>query len=246
MLTPLDIARMIDHSLLQPYLTDRDIIAGCEVALKHGVASVCARPTDIPIVAERLHGSCVAVSTVIGFPHGAHLTEVKEFEAIRAIEMGCSELDMVINIGKLLSGDEEYVEADIRAVTQVAHARGAIVKVIFENCYLSDGQKKVACRLAERAGADFVKTSTGYGTSGATTGDIRLMRAAVSERVRVKGAGGLRTLDAVLAARAAGAVRCGATATEAIMTEAQARCEAGTLEEACTDAAPEAPCGNQY
>ena len=229
MLTPKDIAKMLDHSLLQPFLTDADVVAGCEVALKYDVASVCARPTDIPYVAQRLKGSDVKVSTVIGFPHGAHLTAVKEFEAIRAAEMGCTELDMVINIGKMLSGDLEYVEADIRTVADAAHKHGAIVKVILENCYLSDEQKKTACRLAERAGADYVKTSTGYGSSGATAEDIKLMRAAVSSRVKVKGAGGLRTLDAVLAAREAGATRCGATATVAIMTEAQARFEAGKL-----------------
>ena len=218
-----EIARMLDHSLLQPYFTDDQVREGCAVALKYGVASVCARPTDIPLVAELLKGSPVAVSTVIGFPHGSNLTETKVFEAIRAIEMGCGEVDMVLNIGKLLSGDAEFVREDIAAVARAAHERGVIVKVILENCFLDDAQKILACQLAEGAGADFVKTSTGYGSSGSTVHDLRLMRASVSERVRVKAAGGVRTLDAVLDARAAGATRCGATATEVIMEEALRR-----------------------
>ena len=215
-----EIAKTLDHSLLQPNLTDKSIRAGCAVALKYDVASVCARPSDIPLVAELLKGSDVAVSTVIGFPHGSNLADVKRYEAIRAMESGCVELDMVINIGKLLSGDEKYVMADIAAVTGAAHERGATVKVIIENCYLDDSRKVLACELAEAAGADFVKTSTGYGASGSNVGDLRLMRAAVSARVLVKAAGGVRTLDAVLEAMEAGASRCGATATEAIMLEA--------------------------
>lgn len=231
MLTPAEIAKMLDHSTLQPFLTDEDIERGCRVALKYDVASVCARPTDIPLVARLLAGSDVKVSTVIGFPHGCCHTGVKVYEAERALGDGCDELDMVINIGKLKSGDLSYVEADIRSVAAAAHSRGAIVKVILENCYLTDDEKRVACTIAERAGADFVKTSTGYGSSGATVEDLRLMRATVSADVRVKAAGGIRTLDAVLAARAAGAVRCGASATEAIMAEAERRYAEGTLKE---------------
>ncbi|NLG24491.1 MAG: deoxyribose-phosphate aldolase, partial [Clostridiales bacterium] len=151
MLTPADIAGMLDHSLLQPQLTDEDIEKGCAVAIQYRTASVCARPGDIARVAPLLRGTGVAVSTVIGFPHGSNLTEVKAFEAERALDQGCTELDMVLNIGKLRSGDGDYVLADIRAVVEVAHRRGAIVKVILENCYLTDEQKVEACRLAERA-----------------------------------------------------------------------------------------------
>ena len=231
MLTPKDIASMLDHSTLQPFLTDEDIVKGCEIAKKYGTASVCARPQDMKLVSSLLEGSGVLPCTVIGFPHGAHLTEVKVFEAKKAMEDGCEELDMVLAIGKLKSGDYDYVEADIRAVAEEAHAGGAILKVIIETCYLTDEEKVIACRLAEQAGADFVKTSTGYGSSGANVPDLRLMRASVSDRVRVKAAGGMRTLDAVLAARAAGADRCGVSATVKIMEEAEARYAAGTLTE---------------
>lgn len=234
MLTPNDIAAMLDHSTLQPFLTDEDIRKGCEIALKYGTASVCARPQDMKLVSSLLAGSSVAPCTVIGFPHGAHTTAAKVYEARQAIADGCKELDMVIAIGKLKSGEEAYVEADIRAVAEEAHAGGAILKVIIETCYLTDEEKVIACRLAEQAGADFVKTSTGYGSSGANVPDLRLMRASVSDRVRVKAAGGMRTLDAVLAARAAGADRCGVSATVKIMEEAEARYAAGTLTE-CAD-----------
>lgn len=231
MLTPKDIASMLDHSTLQPFLTDEDIVRGCEIAKKYGTASVCARPQDVKLIASLLRGSGVKVCTVIGFPHGAHTTEVKVFEAEKAIGEGCEELDMVLAIGKLKSGELEYVEADIRAVAEAAHRGGAILKVILENCYLTDEEKKIACQLCEKAGADFVKTSTGYGSSGANVADLRLMRAAVSGKVKVKAAGGMRTLDAVLAARAAGADRCGVSATVKIMEEAEARFAAGELHE---------------
>ena len=219
MLNPSEITKMLDHSLLQPYFTDDDLRAGCAIALKYGVASVCARPSDMKLVRALLAGSSVAVSTVIGFPHGSNTTQTKVFEAERAMDDGAIELDMVLNIGKLKSGDSAYVENDIRAVVEAAHARGAIVKVILENCYLSDDEKRAACEICEAAGADYVKTSTGYGTSGAKVEDLELMRSAVSPRVKVKAAGGLRTLDAVLAAKAAGADRCGVSATESIMQE---------------------------
>ena len=231
MLTPKDIASMLDHSTLQPFLTDEDIIRGCEIAKKYGTASVCARPQDVKLVASLLNGSSVKVCTVIGFPHGAHTTAVKVFEAEKAIEDGCEELDMVLAIGKLKSGEYEYVESDIRAVAEAAHRGGAILKVILENCYLTDEEKKLACALCEKAGADFVKTSTGYGSSGANVADLQLMRAAVSDKVKVKAAGGMRTLDAVLAARAAGADRCGVSTTVKIMEEAEARFAAGELHE---------------
>lgn len=234
-LTPHDIAKMLDHSTLQPYLTEDDIRHGCEVALKYDTASMCARPCDVPIMAELLKGSGVKVCTVIGFPHGAHETAIKVAESKLALEQGCEELDMVINIGRMLRGDEAYVQDEIKQICDLAHASGAIVKVIIETCYLNDAQKQRACELSEAAGADFVKTSTGYGSKGCTIEDLKLMRAAVSANVRVKGSGGIRDLDTVLKARAVGASRCGVSATEKIMAEAEARYAAGTLAEVSAD-----------
>ena len=230
-LTPNDIAAMLDHSTLQPYLTEADIRHGAEVALRYHTASMCARPCDVPLMAELLKGSGVKVCTVIGFPHGAHQTAIKVAEARLALEEGCEELDMVINIGRMLAGDETYVRDEIAQIVRLAHENHAIVKVIIETCYLSDEQKVRACQLSEEAGADFVKTSTGYGSKGCTIEDLKLMRATVSPAVRVKGSGGIRDLDTVLQARAAGASRCGVSATEKIMAEAEARAQTGTLEE---------------
>ena len=230
-ITPADIAKMLDHSTLQPYLTEEDIRKGAEIALKYRTASMCARPCDVPLMAEMLKGSGVKVCTVIGFPHGAHETAIKVAEAELALKEGCEELDMVINIGRMLLGDEAYVRGEIRQIVEKAHAAGAIVKVIIETCYLSDAQKKRACELSEEAGADFVKTSTGYGSKGCTLEDVQLMRAAVSDKVRVKGSGGIRDLDTVLRLRAAGASRCGVSATEKIMAEAEQRYAEGTLKE---------------
>ncbi len=231
-ITPHDIAKMLDHSTLQPFLTEEDIRKGCELALKYDCASVCARPCDVPILAEMLRGSDVKVCTVIGFPHGSHETAIKVAEAKLALEEGCQELDMVLNIGKMIHGDHDYVKAEIKQIADLAHANGAIVKVILETCYLTDEQKKIACRLSEEAGADFVKTSTGYGSKGCTIDDLKLMRAAVSAHVRVKGSGGIRDLDTVLSARAVGASRCGVSATAKIMEEAEARYAEGKLVEA--------------
>jgi len=228
-LTPHDIARMLDHSTLQPFLTEDDIRRGCELALKYDTASVCARPCDVPILAEMLRGSDVKVCTVIGFPHGAHATQIKVDEARLALDQGCEELDMVINIGEMIRGNEAYVQGEIKQICDLAHSRNAIVKVILETCYLTDAQKKRCCELSEAAGADFVKTSTGYGTKGCTIDALKLMRASVSDHVRVKGSGGIRDLDTVLAARAAGASRCGVSATEKIMAEAEARYREGKL-----------------
>ena len=233
-LTPHDIAKMLDHSTLQPFLTDEDIRKGCELALRYDTASVCARPCDMPLVASLLRGSDVKVCTVIGFPHGTHRTAIKVAEAKQALADGCTELDMVINIGKLLGGDEDYVRDEIRQIVQVAHEAGALVKVILETCYLTDAQKVTACHLSEEAGADFVKTSTGYGTKGCTIQDLQLMRRSVSERVQVKGSGGIRDLDTVLSARAVGATRGGVSATAAIMAEAEKRYAEGTLQEVDT------------
>lgn len=212
-----------------PTWTEDDVRRGCELALHYDCASVCARPCDVPILAEMLKGSDVKVCTVIGFPHGAHETAVKVAEARLALDEGCEELDMVINIGRMIRGDHDAVREEIRQIADLAHSRGAIVKVILETCYLTDEQKRTACRLSEEAGADFVKTSTGYGSKGCTIDDLKLMRAAVSERVRVKGSGGIRDLDTVLSARAVGAARCGVSATAKIMEEAERRYAEGTL-----------------
>ena len=229
MLTLKDISKMLDHSTLQPYLTEDDIRKGCDVALHYDCATVCALPGDMRIVVPALRGSDVLPCTVIGFPHGAHRTDVKVFEAERALDDGCKELDMVLNIGEMLSGNEGYVQDEIARLARVCHDRDAILKVILETCFLSDAQKAAACRLSELAGADFVKTSTGYGSAGANVADVRLMRRSVSSAVRVKASGGIRSLDAVLAYRAAGASRCGVSATVAIMQEAEKRAQAGTL-----------------
>jgi deoxyribose-phosphate aldolase len=212
------LAKVIDHSLLKPELTEKDVIAGCELAKKYHVASVCVRPADVKLAAHLLNGSDVAVGTVIGFPHGGTTTATKLAEAQEAISNGAVELDMVINIGALRSGKYEYVCDEIAAI--VAAARGkALVKVILENAYLTDEQKVIACQLAEKAGADFVKTSTGFAPSGATLDDVRLMRRSVSPKVQIKCAHGVRTLQALLEMIDAGVTRSGATATESILEE---------------------------
>ena len=226
-LTERDIAKTIDHSLLRPELDDAFVEAGCRLAATYDVASVCVRPADVRRATALLRGTDVAVGTTIGFPHGNHLTEVKVLEARRALADGATELDMVLQIAALKSGRDADVEADIRAVVEVGHAAGAIVKVIFENAYLTDDEKVRACHLAEAAGADFVKTSTGFAPSGATHDDLRLMRANTSPHVRIKAAGGVRTLDALLAVMELGVTRIGATATEAIILDFRAR-KAGT------------------
>jgi deoxyribose-phosphate aldolase len=231
MLRSKDIAKMIDHSLLRPELSMTQVIEGCKLAKELDVATVCVKPSDVLIAKGVLKDSDVLVTTVIGFPHGSNKTETKVFEAQEAINDGAVELDMVLNIGRLLSGDFDYVQRDISAVVKVAHADKVIVKVILENCYLTDELKNTACKICEAAGADFVKTSTGFGTGGATTQDLKLMRAACSPAVRVKAAGGVRTLDGALAVRSVGAVRFGATTTKVIIEEAMSREASGTLKE---------------
>jgi deoxyribose-phosphate aldolase len=222
-LTEHDIAKAIDHSLLRPELDDAFVEDGCRLAATFDVASVCVRPADVRRAKAILEGTDVAVGTTIGFPHGNHETATKVFEARQALADGATELDMVLKIGALKSGRDQDVEDDIRAVVDVAHAAGAIVKVIFENAYLTDDEKIRACRLTEAAGGDFVKTSTGFAPSGATHDDLRLMRANTSPHVRVKAAGGVRTLDALLEVMALGVTRIGATATEAIIEDFRAR-----------------------
>lgn len=222
-LTERDIAKTIDHSLLRPELDDAFVEAGCRLAAKYDVASVCVRPADVSRAKAILAGTEVAVGTTIGFPHGNHVTEIKVAEARRALSDGATELDMVLKIGALKSGRDTDVESDIRAIVEVGHAAGAIVKVIFENAYLTDAEKIRACHLSEAAGADFVKTSTGFAPSGATLDDLRLMRANTSPHIRIKAAGGVRTLDALLEVMAVGVTRIGATATEAIILDFRAR-----------------------
>ena len=235
------LAKMIDHSLLHPTMTDSELEVGCKLAAKYGVASVCIKPYAVKRAAELLQGSGVVVGAVIGFPHGSACTESKRYETELACRDGAVEIDMVINLGKALSGDWDYVERDVEAVCAEAHQRGAKVKVIFENDYLtqggaglsSDDFKKKLCQLCERAGADWVKTSTGYGFvkqpegsynyKGATEHDLALMRASVSAKVQVKAAGGVRDLDGLIKVRDLGASRCGATATAAMLEDYRRR-----------------------
>ncbi len=219
------LAGTIDHSLLKPMLTTDEIVAGCKLAADYEVVSVCVRPADVPLAVSELEGRNVAVGTVIGFPHGDSATLVKVAEAEHAMSDGAVELDMVLNIGWLLSGRDDEVQADIAAVCDAA-GDDALVKVIFENAYLTKDQIVTACRLAEAAGADFVKTSTGYAPTGATIEDLRLMRESVGPRVKVKAAHGVRTLDALLAVIEAGAERCGATATATMLDDYRERTRA--------------------
>lgn len=223
------LAKTIDHSLLKPELTDEDVIAGCQLARKYDVASVCVKPYHVLLAVEQLEGSDVAVGTVVGFPHGSNSTATKVFEAQQAMDDGAIELDMVINIGALRSGQYDYVRDDVQAVVEVARGK-AIVKVILENAYLTDEEKVTACKLAEKAGADFVKTSTGFAPGGATIEDLELMRASVGPEVQVKAAGGVRTLDAHLAVIDAGVTRIGATATAVILDEFERRSSLNTTE----------------
>jgi len=221
--TSKDIAKMIDHSLLKPEMTRQEVIEGCLLAKEYDCATVCVKPCDVDIAMEVLKDTDIPVTTVIGFPHGSNLTNVKVMEAEIAIGQGCRELDMVLNYGRLKSGDYDLVESDVRAVCDVSHRSNVIVKVIFENFCLTDEEKIKACQICERAGADFVKTSTGYAGGGATIADLKLMRLHCSDKVRIKAAGGIRTLDGALAVRAVGCERFGATATKIILEEARLR-----------------------
>ena len=217
------IAKRIDHSLLGPTLGGAELEDGCRLAARYGVASVCIKPYAVDSAARVLRGSDVAVGTTIGFPHGGHSTAVKVFEARQAVADGATELDMVINIGQAIAGEWDAVASDIQAVTRAAHDGGAIVKVIFENCYLNDDQKVRLCQICGEVGADYVKTSTGYGTGGATLDDLRLMRRSSPPHVKLKAAGGVRTLDAMIECAEIGCDRIGASRTAEILDELRGR-----------------------
>ena len=218
-----ELARMFDHSLLQPQLTDADLERGCLLARELNVASVCIKPYAVKLAAKLLAGSTVQASTTIGFPHGGHLPAVKLFEAERAMDDGATELDMVVNVGKVLGGEWNFVAHDIAAVVTAAHTRGCKVKVIFENAFLTDDHKKELCRICGEVRADWVKTSTGYAETGATLEDLRLMREFSPAHVQVKAAGGVRTFERLMEVRAIGVSRVGATATKAILDDAKAK-----------------------
>ncbi|MDA0195671.1 MAG: deoxyribose-phosphate aldolase [Bacteroidetes bacterium] len=237
-----ELAKMIDHSLLHPTMTDEDLRKGCEIARKYDVASVCIKPYAVPLAVGILKGSNVLVGTVIGFPQGNSTIEIKVAETDRACQDGATEIDMVINIGKALQEDWDYLKREIEAVCNTTHAYGAILKVIFENDYLpADKYKIKLCKICSELEVDFVKTSTGYGFvkgadgkysyQGATHPDLKLMREHAARQVQVKAAGGVRSLDDILAVKELGVTRVGATATIAILEEAMERFEGKTKRE---------------
>ena len=217
MVTYEEIAKMIDHSLLKPTLTDKEIQEGCEIAAQYNVASVCVRPADVKFASQLLKNSDVLVTTVIGFPHGSTTTLTKVTEALEAIENGAKELDVVLHIGKLLSKQYAYVKLDLEAVTKAAHEKNVPVKVIFENCYLGEEDIIAACKICNEIGADFVKTSTGYGTGGAEDKDLKIMRKYANPEIQIKAAGGVRTLERAIEIKELGCTRFGCTATVGIL-----------------------------
>ena len=218
-----ELARMFDHSLLQPVFVERELIEGCLLAREYNVASVCIKPYAVKLAAKLLAGSAVQASTVIGFPHGGHLTDVKVYESEKAMDDGATELDMVVNIGQVLGGEWNYVAHDIAAVVNAAHRRGAKVKVIFENAFLKDEHKIELCKICGDVRADWVKTSTGYAETGATIEDLKLMWQHSPSYVQVKAAGGVRTYEKLIEVREIGVTRVGATATKAILEDARAK-----------------------
>jgi len=218
-----ELAKMIDHSLLKPTTTRDELEAGCRMAIEYDVASVCIMPYYLARATELLRGSSVLPTTTIGFPHGGQSTRVKQLEADQALSDGARELDMVVNISQVLSGDFEAVRTDILAVLQPTHARGQKLKVIFENCYLSAEQKIRLCEVCGELSVDWVKTSTGFGSSGATIDDLVLMRKHSPAHVQVKAAGGIQTLDMLLKVREAGATRSGCSKTGEVLSELRQR-----------------------
>lgn len=218
-----DLAKMIDHSLLGPMLKREDLESGCQLALAYDVASVCILPYYLRRCAEILNGSTVVPSTTIGFPHGGHTTAIKVAEAKQALADGGQELDMVVNISQVLSGDWSYVRHEIAEICKVTHGAGQKLKVIFENAYLQDEHKIRLCEICGELSVDWVKTSTGYSPSGATLEDLRLMRKHSPSHVQVKAAGGVRDLDTLIQVRELGVSRCGASRTAEMLDEYRRR-----------------------
>ncbi len=232
------IAKRIDHSLLGPTMNDQELREGCELAARYDVASVCIKPYAVGLARSILAGTRVAVGTTVGFPHGGHTTAIKVVEAERAMDDGAIELDMVVNIGQVLSGEWSAVRDDIAAVTEAAHARDALVKVIFENCYLKPAHIARLCEICGEVNADFVKTSTGYGTGGATRDDLILMRQAAPPHVRLKAAGGVRTLEGMIEVIGLGCDRVGASRTAEILDTLKIRLAEKANEQIATGAGP--------
>jgi deoxyribose-phosphate aldolase len=218
-----EISKMIDHSLLIPTLKVAELEQGIELAMAYDVASVCIMPYYLKRCSGLLAGTTIAASTTIGFPHGSQTTESKEAAAERAVHDGCLELDMVVNISQVLSDHWDYVRSEIKRVVDIAHAANRKVKVIFENCYLTDTHKRRLCEICGEVNADWIKTSTGYGTGGATVEDLKLMRQHAPEHVQVKAAGGVRDLDKILEVRALGVSRIGASRTQPMLDECRQR-----------------------
>jgi len=215
--TQKDVAARIDHAILKPFARDADVVAAARMCVKRGVYSICVRPSDVELAAKEVAGSQTCVSTVVGFPHGANLTAVKRLEAEKSIRNGASELDMVMNIGKFLSENFAYVENDIAAVVECARVEDVLVKVILEICYLSNGQIATACKIAEAAGADFVKTSTGFGENGATPEAVAIMLETVGGSMKVKASGGIRDWDTAVNYLEQGCARLGIGSTETVL-----------------------------
>lgn len=232
------IAKMIDHSLLNPSLTTAELEDGCALAVRYNVASVCILPYALARCAEILAGTTVNASTTIGFPHGGHTTAIKIAEARQALKDGGQELDAVINISKTRSGDWQFVRDELSALTDTVHAGGAKIKIIFENAYLDDAAKIRLCEICGEIGVDWVKTSTGYASTGATLPDLELMRRHSPARVQVKAAGGIRDLDALLAVRAIGVNRVGATRTETMLEDCRKRLGLEPIAQVAAQAAP--------
>ena len=238
---PSTLAKYIDHSLLHPTMTDKDLEEGCMIAKKYGTATVCIKPYAVKKAAKLLKGSSVGICTVVGFPHGSNTTDLKVIETIEACRNGATEIDMVVNIGKVIGGDWEYVESEISEILNATLGHNAILKVIFENDFLNESQKIKLCEICSSLGVAFVKTSTGYGyvkqengmfvTKGATTDDLILMRKHSAPSVQIKAAGGIRTLSDMFKAIEVGATRIGATATEAIINEAKNSADGNNLKQ---------------
>lgn len=221
-----DLARLIDHPLVQPNLTDAQVLAGLEMGKRHGIACVSVRPCDIDMAVRTLQGSGVKAGAVCGFPHGSENTATKLYEARDLLRRGAQEIDMVIAISKMLSREFQHVQMELLQMAELCHKEGAILKVILENAYLTDELKIIACRCCERAEVDFVKTSTGFAPSGYTMEDVKLLRKHLPEEIGVKAAGGIRSVDEVLALVDAGVTRIGTGATEQILEEWKGRLSA--------------------